>query len=470
MRKAFFLFMILSISSLYSEDNDPNALYLSSGLADYDGQSIRLSEDVFLDHGLGQIHARDAELLRVTPKGGLYFQVLKLKGSVDIVFKDGGFLNCHRAEINCLTSDAKFYGDTPIKRVVYNDIYNGAAIVLRSKQMIAKISQSDDGNYYTKNIIALDNVTANYANEYIAVADEAIYNRISDLCSSETEQNQHPGTIYLLPYRENGSCNITSINGDIFEAQSICLDASKKSFLCDSPHGKLNVYNDTVNFQAGKASWFQSSTKLFLSDNVIIEGLLARIYAEQKIECQCIDGVWTKFHSTGNSSLSYNDKHSGKHSLTTLGKIFVNYNTLEASVKKSDSDDQVLYTDRVGNIRADIIKIEYSKDFKPLRIYLEGNICVINNAPFKEGSKQKVLQYALADIVEYFPEKELMILRNDDGGKVLFYDKINDVQISATSIEYKRDENSSFGAVKGHGNVCVKFSQEELEKIKQRFL
>jgi lipopolysaccharide export system protein LptA len=464
MKKLFSL--ILLYCSILSADD---ALYLSSGLAEYKGQVIHLTEDVFLDHSLGKINAKKADLMRVAPEAGLYFQVVNLKGDINIIFKDQGFLNCHRAEINCITSEAKFYGSPPIKKVVYNDNYEGDEIVLKSKQMNVKMHQGDEGNYYVKNVIALNDVISEYSNEYIVLADQAIYNRLSVL--EDKESVEHPGTIYLLPLQKDRFCTVKRNNGDIFESKTVCLDASKKTLLCDSAFGQLHFNRDTINFQAGVASWIHSTNRLTLRDNVIIESSLAKITSEKKIEVQRSGKNWDSFRSFGKATYTYNDEYSGKHILTTLGEVFVDYDNLEVSIEKSNLDNrQVFYTDRVGNIRADTIKVEYSENLKPHKITLKGDVCMVNDAPFDQHSEQLVLQYALADAVEYFPEEEFMLLWCVNGKKVLFYDQINEVQVSAASIEYKRDDNTSHGAIKGVGNVCIKLSEEELEKIKQRFL
>lgn len=478
-----FLSLPLGILSVLA-DND--ALYISSDTASYDGHAIKLKGHVSIDHNLGNTKTHSAELVHLRPDKHLYFQLLKLKGDIDIKFKDRAWLRCHRAEINYLTSEARFYGDPPTSTVIYDDKYEDEAgklvpITIRCKQMFTKMSQDESQDYHICNIAAFDNVSTNYDDQYIAMADQAIYHRLPDLLILEQEDRYSPGILYLLPYQERGTCKVVSQNGDILEAQSIRIDKNQELLFCDHPIGRLNIPYGletlALTLRSGAMYWSRSASKLVLRDNVVVDSPLAHITNKEKIEIHqgIIAGkkTWSNVLAEGDSTLLYEDKNQEKHTIKTTGEIFIDQRDLKAMVKRSYEPDsqQVLYFNRLGNIRADTIEINYlinDGDIAPQKIILTGAVRIINDTPFDADSGEQVLQYSLADVVEYDPNTEIMLLKALNNDKVLFYDAINDVQVSADAIECQRTTTQP--TIRGLGKVSLTLTKAELEKLKQRFV
>jgi len=118
------------------------------------------------------------------------------------------------------------------------------------------------------------------------------------------------------------------------------------------------------------------------------------------------------------------------------------------------------YSDQHGEIyaRSGIIDyIEEDKKLKPTRVTLEGEVQMVN---------QKRAQYALADRVEYFPEKELMVMTAQKS--VLFYDKERGMELSAKEVRARRDADGQ-DTVQGVGNVRFLFGAGEFEKLQGKF-
>lgn len=130
---------------------------------------------------------------------------------------------------------------------------------------------------------------------------------------------------------------------------------------------------------------------------------------------------------------------------------------------------QVYFRDKIGEIYADRARVDYIEKegggLKANLIILYDNVRLINlGSPEKPAS-----QYALADKVVYDPNQQLVILEGIDQNRVLFFDKLRDMQISAKTVHAKRNPETQTDSIEGKGDVRFVFGQQELNKIKQRF-
>lgn len=128
---------------------------------------------------------------------------------------------------------------------------------------------------------------------------------------------------------------------------------------------------------------------------------------------------------------------------------------------------QVTYTDSFGEIYADRAQVDYREvdgSLEATKVTLSDNVRLVNIGT----SEKPASQYALADVVYYFPQEQLAILEGKRT-QVLFYDKLRDMQLSAQSVRAQRDPITKKETIQGVGDVRFIFGPEELEKIKQRF-
>jgi len=128
---------------------------------------------------------------------------------------------------------------------------------------------------------------------------------------------------------------------------------------------------------------------------------------------------------------------------------------------------QVTYKGTLGEIYADRAQVDYQEiegKLEATKVTLFDNVRLVNM-----GSEEKpAFQYALADEVYYFPQEQVTVLESKQS-KVLFYDKLRDMQLSARTVRAHRDPVTHKESVQGVGDVRFVFGPEELEKIKQRF-
>ncbi len=78
-------------------------------------------------------------------------------------------------------------------------------------------------------------------------------------------------------------------------------------------------------------------------------------------------------------------------------------------------------------------------------------------------------QYALADALEYTPADKTWILSAVSPRRVLYYDKANNVTISAPKILVQQREDKQKPYVKASGDVRFVFGEKELGELKQKF-
>ena len=142
-------------------------------------------------------------------------------------------------------------------------------------------------------------------------------------------------------------------------------------------------------------------------------------------------------------------------------KVVCNYFTLKSHFTGTK---ELHYIDEKGEIFAREGSVEYEEkehSIEPTKIILKGNVRLIHQAPTS--------QYALADILEYYPKEDLVILKGEEGRRVLFFDRAKGMQLSALEVRAKRSGENGKEAIQGIGEVCFLFKEEELNKLKDRF-
>ena len=78
-------------------------------------------------------------------------------------------------------------------------------------------------------------------------------------------------------------------------------------------------------------------------------------------------------------------------------------------------------------------------------------------------------QYAIADIVEYVPKTMEMSFFSSNNRRVLFFDKVNNIQVSAPALKIKRDAATKKDTIKGMGDVRFSFAENEARTAQKTF-
>jgi len=135
--------------------------------------------------------------------------------------------------------------------------------------------------------------------------------------------------------------------------------------------------------------------------------------------------------------------------------------------------EQVFIEDVVGEIYADCVKMQYNtpeqEQFIPEKIILEGNVKIFSRLDSHPQGSDSSLHYALAPMAEYFPPKQEMILTGTTEHRVLFFDQVHHMQMSALSLVIKKDPVTEKNSIQATGDVRCIFSEQELQQLKKHF-
>lgn len=481
---------------------EEEVMVVDSGEAAYDGKKIILSGNVVVDHELGRMSA--CEVVMMPPEGEKKLRVgsFLLNGSVRLVLKDGGQLSCSKAHIDYQGLTGKFEGDNANEYVVYMENCRDKAnpnlrlpLVLKSRQMSIQIArQAVKGSQSTKshiqNIIAENQVNVDYNHDFIAAADFASYLRQSPEGLNDPASRMS-GLISLKANGPEGLCQVTNRNGDLINASQICIDTLKRQICFAYPQGAIysnrsEQHPERLDFKADTLSWDSLSDSLILRDHVEVNQKgLGKLTNDKELKLiqNSVNGKkqLATIESEGKTVLTRVEENKNQsHTLTCYGKMVADHANLQISMDSPKDEkgniaenEQVFFEDPIGVIHADKMKMEYeivNKSIVPKKLILEGHVKMLNNYAANGETTSPLVQYALADVVEYNPQsKEMMFSSKGKGKRVLFYDKANDLQVSATALKIKRDEVTKKDSVKGIGDVRFCFIEHEFEQLRERF-
>jgi len=468
------------------------AMIINADRADYNGNKVVLTGNVYVEHEFGELSCDMGVFIQNNSSARRPFSFLRLVDHVNLRMWDGGLLRCARADFDYNTLSGTFSGSQAQQYVTYVDSYsdkNGEnmPLVLKGRRMTVKLDENLSDAHKTfrhrlVNVVVEEQVTVEYGRRFTAAADRVIYQRTGSEWVVKDSQLQ--GLIYLQPRGRRGTCQISSEFGDLIKAKQIRIDMIRRQLRFDAPEGVIHLVrtlekgadaDNELHFSCQRLLWDESTNKLTLRGDVVVDqGGIGTLKAADEVEFlqKEIDGKhqlqWVV--SKGKTTLSYTDKLTGKtHLLTCYGQMLIDHVHLLASMEKggdeSNQGRQVLFHDEMGEISADKIYLHYTVEngeVVPQKLTVLGNVKIINR------DQQEIVQYALADSAEYFPEKEEVKLLSGEGKRVLLYDKKNQIQVSAEAVNMFRDKNGK-ESFRGVGDVRFTFHKEELLKLKQQF-
>lgn len=221
----------------------------------------------------------------------------------------------------------------------------------------------------------------------------------------------------------------------------------------------LNAYETVIESDEA----YYDGELITLNGHVAIENAMGKVSAEKALlhkdeeRVTKIDFPWIEL------------KHNVSLTLADGGVLKCETLFLDYTEKTSlfVGNPQVIYRDEIGEVYADRARVDYIEiegSLEVVKITLYDNVRLINL-----GSPERpALQYALADEVAYYPEEQVMVLEGKKA-RVLFHDKLRDMQLSARQVRAQRDPKTQKESVQGIGDVRFLFGPDELEKIKHRF-
>ena len=477
--------------------NDENTIEVNSGEANYEGNEIVLFGDVSVKHSLGEILATKFSIRSCDKKDKKNkFSYLEMEGDVEIELKGGGKLTCQNAQVDYSILKGVFLGSKSFPDVIYHNLgeklfSNQIDLLLEMKSKKLEIFLEREFNPDTqsnqtavKEIQSYDDVRVNYNNKYFIVTDQAYYQRLP-----RSNSQISVGTVILKQYPNGTPCKLTNSLGDELEALSVTLNTANRSLSMEIVQGVFQTKreensNEALKFSSDFLTWNDDNQEILLEGHVnMFHNEQFTFNTDQKLLIGRKSDQGTNalrfIHVPQRVEMTYIDpKNQYKHFLTCPGSLFVDNEKLEmilegiADTQEGDETTQVYLECQVGEMYADRIHIDYeweNNQISPKKITLIGHVRLISRFDGHVQESASVLHYALAEIVEYFPQQQELLLKSEQGNQVLFFDKINQVQMSAQSLKINRDPITNKEAVRGFGNVRFIFMERELEQIKKRF-
>lgn len=493
----YFLFLFPAAVLLAQE----GALVVESGTADYDGHQILLSQDVTVDHEIGRINAEHMVLFPLEgSQNKMRFARLNMQGDVRIALKDGGEFSCASAFLDYSTLTGNFKSSPKHELVSYKESGGNGGIskmpvLFKSREMTIKLTKDkaschSEAPNQIQEIQADHDVTLEYNQDFIVAADHAIYLRYE--VPDEAISQRFPGAIFLTVDDPKVGCKVTNRGGDLIRAREIMVDTNKRSLYFAAPKGGIQASRDDeseqrIDFSCDAMQWEENRDLLTLRDNVnVSQSAIGQIRSKKEVRIyhhQCAGKKRIRIvESLGETILTHVDENKHlSHILTAYGSVVVDHERLTTVLESPRNEfgnvvdgRQVYFQDYLGEIYADRAVLDYeqlpdSQTLSPTKVTLEGHVHILNRSSVNPHESESFLQYALADKVEFFPQKSEMLLTSAEDGRVLFFDKGNNLQISAPGIKIRRDKKIQKESIQGIGDVRFSFVDKELEKLKKHF-
>lgn len=195
-----------------------------------------------------------------------------------------------------------------------------------------------------------------------------------------------------------------------------------------------------------------------LIGDVIVENAMGRVSAKKAVLRRDAAGItkidfpWIELISAVTLTLPNGNYLNCEY-------VFLDYTKMTSHCT---GNPQIAYSDERTEVWADEAYVDYIEaegSIQPVKVRLVNNVSLIN---------LQCDQYALAERVTYYPKEQLMVLEGKEN-RVLFFDKQQNMQISAHTVRAKRNLETHKDSIQTVGNVRFMFGPEELCKLKERF-
>lgn len=491
---------------LLAENAPQFSMSLDARKAGYSDGRLSLQGAVRIKHPLGTAEAEKLSVdLHAKNKNGI-FDNLSLKEDVVLTSDQYGKLTCQRAEFDFGSMRARFYGH--FKRfpfVVYQSSpLEGStlarpALTLKSRVMQMELCEDllEPSKKQLNVLRASGDVSIDYGDMNLQ-GDIAVYERKgkSDLT---LQTSKFPAEITLLPSELSSVCRLTNANHDQLTGSSMSFNTLTRKLQVASPKGfiklpggsleaPLSDAQNLIDMQADLLLWELSGNKISLHGQVDIwhkelgslknDREVSLYYSAAKGKKQL-----QKIAAQGKTELCHLEGlKPGCHWLICQGQVLIDHEAKKARLSSDQNTQgqvpegkQVFYHDQLGQVQADLVTIEYQEmagKWVPVKFILEGNVYVVDHKGLNQGNQagQIPLHYVLADYVEYTPHNKEMYFSSKSGRRVLFYDKINQLQVSAPALKITRDQVTKKEAIQGIGDVRFHFLNSELKQLLKRNL
>jgi lipopolysaccharide export system protein LptA len=410
---------------------------ISSKKATYDGNALVLKGDVELEHGLGKLSSGNARLEKEEKDGP--FSSISLREDVLISLKNLGKISCETADLNFVTLTGKLL---PQMGQLIKFVNLGPDnFTLMSQEADLELAKQAD-SYKVVKINANGTVQMQYGDDFTLNADRATYT------------SDGAAHVYAEP-----NCRLVHAD-DVIEAEKVELFPGTSTAVLLEPKGVLQPQG--VKFTCHKMIWENEPQLLTLQGDVsVIEDGIGTLNCEEEVEIhqKKQEGKWilSSMVAKGKTELTYELGEGIKHLLICYGKMKLDQDRSTLTLESPPNHPIEYFHDQM-KLCSNHAQLNYI-DKQPEKLQLDGNVQLQIT---EDGTR-----CATADQFVYLPTEEKMILSSKDGANVLFWDKEQQLSISAREVHIARADQKE--TIKGVGNVRFAFSNTENTLLKKLF-
>ncbi len=374
-------------------------------------------------------------------------QQLKLNGNVRIRTADGIALDCEQGEYDCLSQKGVFQGGARPAQLFKK---GESPLHLQARQIYMQLV-SETQNQQLQTLEALGNVHIYYG-EIEGEGEKLTYNAPDSL------------TLYSI----SKPCCLTNKQGKLQAVQVVLSEANKHMHITQ-PSGQVTLpEGGLLNYQANEAIWEAASTTLHLLGDIhAYHPTLGYLEVDDTLTIQFKDGQVSQAIAIGDTTLIHVDEKGRSHTFKNKGRTAADLQSAEILINKQGAE-QALFQDALGKIYADRVRIQLQKGEKAIEVVeLEGQVKMYNGFATGVTTEGILDQFILTDKALYFPQNKLITLAAYPKQKVIFFDRLNNLKISANALNVYRDRETNKDAVEGVGKVRFSFGEGEKTELRR---
>lgn len=468
-------------------------LLCQAGVARYEKDTTILEDSVKIDHPLGHVEAGSVRTSTLKDLHNKPKKIL-LEHQVSLKLTEGASLLCDTLAIDCEQYSAQLSSGADTPFIIFKDScdknedsYKQTSLSLKCHQMSIQIDPqalTQDAPHHfqqtLRNVVAEDGVEIEFRDQFIASGDIANFQRLFDA----DRPHQMPGTISIYSKKPEKECTLKTIKGCRIDALRLCIDTLNNRLCFAYPHGSLKFQVDkqiesfSVHFSCDTLSWESEKNTLTLCDQILIqiEGV-ATLESKNPVmillnpQTQQPEQVICKGHTL----ITCCAQPKEERALLCFGTIVIDLLKGEASLSSPQDSQghtivgkQIAFQDLLGEIYADnaTLSFKISPHESPLphmnSIHLSGAVRLLNHSPTEIQACTSYIEKALADELCYNLESNEAVLACHHAKRVLLYDPVNHIQISAPKLVIHWDPKQQKTSIQGIGDVRFSFTPEEV--------
>lgn len=466
------LFSIFAAFSLNALEFSSLPFEFSSEMIEFSNNNLHLKKNVLLKNKDFKLLSDEARIQFIKKNDKeIGFSTVSLTGGVEAYFKNGGKFNSSTALLdqNKLIAQALVDGFEKVSFSHPFAIRNKKGLLnISSFKMEALLLPEMEGQKTPlKTIYGKGEVVFSIDDWLRMTGDDFQYTPMA------TKDSNCFGQAYF---------EISSLKSKISFIYEKSLLVYGKKAIYDPSIGKLLVYQPEGSFllftKEGEHNFFFEADELtydFASGTLELMGQIAleslnfgKIYVLGELTVS-LDKDPKKFkmiHAEGKIKYCFGESLLNLNGVAAFDPILKKF-SLEKKGK-----EQIHYLREDADFYADHAFISFKKDslkFIPEKCSLIGDVKGVHKAASKNERDFKPIQYVVASVIEMDFLNNKMEMRAEKPSRVLFYDKINKMQVSAEGLKLSMDVNRTFQFAKGIGDVRFRFVETELNEMKKKF-